>query len=81
MSGLLEQQDDFLEMFRTTHTLQRQALLRIIDKSQLEALREIAHNVIKGNVILSPSDKSRLKKYKKVLRVLGRKSTKRQNKL
>jgi hypothetical protein len=45
-------------------------LLRTIDKSQLKALSGIAHNVIKGSVILSPSDKNRLKKYKKVLSVL-----------
>jgi len=56
-------------------------LLRNIDKSQLKALSEIAHNVIKGSVIMSPSDKNRLKKYKKVLSVLGRKSTKKRVKL
>jgi hypothetical protein len=55
--------------------------LRTIDKSQLKALSGIAHNVIKGSVILSPFDKNRLKKYKKVLSVLGRKSTKRRDKL
>ena len=81
MSRLLEQQDHFLELLRTTRKLQRQALLRTIDKSQLKALSEIAHNVIKGSVILSPSDKNRLKKYKKVLSVLGRKSTTRRDKL
>jgi Zn-dependent oligopeptidase len=76
MSRLLEQQDHFLELLHTTRKLQRQALLRTIDKSQLKALSEIAHNVIKGSVILSPSDKNRLKKYNKVISVLGRKSTK-----
>ena len=81
MSLLLEQQDHFLELLRTTRKLQRQALLRTIDKSQLKALSEIAHNVIKGSVILSPSDKNRLKKYKRVLSVLGRKSTKVRDKL
>ena len=81
MSRLLEQQDHFLELLRTTRKLQRQALLRTIDKSQLKALSEIIHNVIKGSIILSPSDKNRLKKYKKVLSVLGRMSTKRRDKL
>jgi Zn-dependent oligopeptidase len=81
MSRLLEQQDHFFKLLRTTCKLQRQTLLRTIDKSQLKALSEIAHNVIKGSVILSSSDKNRLKKYKKVLSVLGRKSTKRRDKL
>ena len=81
LSRFLEQQDHFLELLRTTRKLQRQALLRNIDKSQLKALSEIAHNVIKGSVIMSPSDKNRLKKYKKVLSVLGRKSMKRRDKL
>jgi hypothetical protein len=57
MSRLLEQQNHFLELLRTTRRLQRQALLRTIVKSQLKPLSEIAHNVIKGSVILSPSDK------------------------
>jgi Zn-dependent oligopeptidase len=70
MSRLLEQQDHFLELLRTTRKLQRQALLRTIDQSQLKALSEIIHNVIKGSIILSPSDKNRLKKYKKVLSTL-----------
>jgi hypothetical protein len=60
---------------------QRQALLRTIVKSQLKALSEIAHNVINGSVILSPSDKNKLKKCKRVLSVLGRKLTKRWDKL
>ena len=81
MSRLLEQQDHFLELLRTTRKLQRQALLRTIVKSQLKALSEIAHNVIKGSVILSPSDKNRLKKCMRVLSVLGRKLTKRRDKL
>jgi hypothetical protein len=81
MSRLLEQQSHFLEFLRTTRKLQRQALLRTIDKSQLKALSEIAHNVIKGSVILCRPIKNRLKKYKKVLSILGRESTKRRDKL
>jgi hypothetical protein len=70
--GRLLEQDHFLELLRTTRKLQRQTLLRTIDKLQLKALSEIAHNVIKGSVILSPSDKNRMKKNKKVLSVLGK---------
>ena len=41
MSRFLEQ-----ELLRTTRKLQRQGLMRTIDKSQLKALSEIAYNVI-----------------------------------
>ena len=62
MSRLLEQQDHLLELLRTTRKLQRIALLRTIDKSQLKSLSKIAHNVIKRSVSLSPSDKKQTEK-------------------
>lgn len=56
MSRLLEDQVHFLQLLRTTKKEQRKALLNTIDKSQLKVLNEIAHNVIKGTIDLSPSD-------------------------
>ena len=73
MSRLLEQQDHFLELLRTTRKLQIQALLRTIVKSQLKALSEIAHNVIKGSVILSPSDKKQTEEVQEGAERLGKK--------
>lgn len=81
MSRLLEDQVHFLELLRNTNKLQRKALLTTIDKQQLKALSEIAHNIIKGSVNLNPTDKNRLKKYKKILSTLGKKSSTRRAKL
>ena len=52
-----------------------------INKPQLKALSEIAHNVLKGIVTLSPSEKVKLKRYKKILTLLGRKRLTRREKL
>ena len=79
MSRLLEDQVHFLELFRTTNTLQRKGLLKTIDKPQLKAT--IAHNIIKGSVTLNPNDKNKLKKYKKILSILGKKTSTRRAKL
>lgn len=81
MSRLLEDQVHFLQLLRTTKKDQRKALLKTIDKSQLKALSEIAHNVIKGTIDLSTSDKVKLKRYKKILSILGRKSSTRRERL
>ena len=53
MSRLLEGQVHFLQLLRTTKKDQRKALINTIDKSQLKALSEIVHNVIKGTIDLS----------------------------
>lgn len=81
MSRLLEDQVHFLELFRTTNKLQRKGPLETIDKPQLKALSEIAHNIIKGSVTLNPNDKKKLKKYKKILSILGKKTSTRRVKL
>lgn len=48
-------------------------MLITINKPQLKALSEIAHNVLKGIVTLTPLEKVKLKRYKKILTLLGRK--------
>lgn len=81
MSKLLEDQVHFLGMLQTASKEQRKALLKTIDKQQLKALSEIAHNVIKGTVVLSTEEKKKLKKYKKLITILGRKSRTRRDRL
>lgn len=81
MSRLLEDQRYFLHLLRTTNKDQRKALLNTIDKSQLKALSEIAHNVIKGTIVLTPSEKAKLKRFKKIIAILGRKSSTRKERL
>lgn len=75
MSRLLENQVHFLELLRTAKKDQRKSLLKTINKLQLKALSEIAHNVIKGTIVLSSDDKIKLRGYKKILTTLGRKSS------
>ena len=81
MSQLIEEQWHFLEVLRTCNKKQKRALLKTIDKKQLNALSEIAHNVIIGTIILTPIEKNRLKKYKKILTILGKKKATRRERL
>ena len=69
------------ELLRTTKKVQKKVLLQTIDKSQLKALSEIAHNVVKGTIALTPSDKTKLKRYKKNLSIVGRTSSTRRERL
>jgi hypothetical protein len=58
MSRLIEDQGHFLQLLHSTSKLQRKALLTTITKPQLKTLCEITHNVLKGTVVLSPSEKN-----------------------
>lgn len=55
---------------------QRVALLRTADKNLIKCICECALNVLHGVVELKDSQKIRLKKHKKILRVLTKKSEK-----
>jgi len=81
MSWLIEDQGHYLQLLQSTSTLRRKALLTTITKPQLKALCEITHNVLKGTVELSPSEKKTLKRYKKILTLLGEKKSTRREKL
>ncbi|CAG2196395.1 unnamed protein product [Mytilus edulis] len=81
MSRLLDTHHHFLHLLRTAKKDQRKALLKTIDKSQLKALCEIAHNIIKGTIVLTPSEKLRLKRFKKIINILGRKSSTRKERI
>ena len=81
MSRLIEDQIHFLELLRTAKKEQRKALLKTVDKLQLKALSEIAHNVIKGTIVLTPSDRTKLRRFKKIIDILGRKSSTRKERL
>lgn len=81
MSRLLDTHQHFLHLLRTAKKDQRKALLKTIDKSQLKVLSEIAHNVIKGTIVLTPSEKVKLKRFKKIISILGRKTSTRKDRL
>lgn len=73
MTSWLDREVHFLELLRTCGRTQGQALLSTIDKSQLRALSEIAHNVIKGTIVLDVNQKKKLKRYKRIITRLGKK--------
>jgi len=81
MSQLVEDNRHFLCLISSTTISQRKALLNSITQSQLKAVSEIVHNVIRGTVPLTYLEKSELKKYKKTLLILGRKKSTKREKL
>lgn len=52
-----------------------QAILKGADKDLLQCLSECAHNVLQGNIPLSPHQKARLTKYKQKLRQVANRNT------
>ncbi|CAC5391246.1 unnamed protein product [Mytilus coruscus] len=80
MSRLLEHHQLFLHLLWLAKKDQPKALLTTIDKSQLKALSEIAPNVTKGTIVLTSAEKLRLKRFKNIISVLGRKSSRRKRK-
>ena len=55
--------------------------MNCITRQQLKAISEIVHNVIKGTVPVTHSEKLKLEKHKKELLILGRKKSIRRDKV
>ena len=55
-------------------------MLKGADKGLLKCLSECAHNVLQGNVPLGVTQKKKLKKYKKELKLLRKKTSKEKDK-
>ena len=71
MGDLIRQQRYFLQLFVQTSSTQRKALLDTVTHPQLRALSEIAHNIIRGKVTLTPSDQAQLKRNRRLIHLLG----------
>ena len=71
MSHRLRQNIDFLSVLAKCNKKQRTALLEHCDKELILTLSEIAVNVLKGVVKLTPSQKAKLNRFKKHLRTLA----------
>jgi len=52
----------------------REALIKKASSDNIDALSEVALNVLKGNLELSKTEKKKLQRHKKKLRVLGRRN-------
>ena len=70
-SDRLRQNIDFLSVLAKCNKKQRIALLEHCDKELILTLSEIAVNVLKGVVKLTPSQRAKLNRFKKHLRTLA----------
>ena len=68
---LLKEHRHFLKLFGQTDSAQRKALLRTITAGQIKALSEVAHNIIKFRMVLTPSEKVLLRRSRRQLYILG----------
>ena len=62
-----------LRALRTAKPLQANAIIRHSDYDLIKVLCECAHNVLKGNVPLTPRQKANLRRHKNALRLLTNK--------
>ena len=75
MSGRMKTQALFLQvLIKTKNAKLRKAILEHADPELIKALCECAHNILQGNVQMTPLEKTRLRKYKSKLRLIARKN-------
>ena len=75
MSGRMKKQAVCLQMLiKTKNAKLRKAILEHADPELIRALCECAHNILRGNVQMTPQEKERLRKYQTKLRLLARKN-------
>lgn len=82
MSRLIRNNRNFLCLFSSTAIPQRKTLVNCTTRQQLRVISEIVHNMIKGTVPVTHSEKMKLEeKHKKALLILGRKKSTRRDKV
>lgn len=70
------QHADFLSLIkRSKNKKQRDKLVELANKSQIDSISEIIINVLRGTIALSRVQQGRLQRYKNCLRMLALKST------
>ena len=75
MSGRMKKQAVCLQMLiKTKNAKLRKAILEHADPELIRALCECAHNILRGNVKMTPREKTRLRKYQTKLRLIARKN-------
>lgn len=75
MSRRLRKHANILQTLNKCHPSVRKLIINNADKDLTNCLGECAHNILKGNVNLSQSEKTRLKKYKTHLRKVANKKS------
>jgi len=72
MSRNVKQQFAFIQLLADNKSSnQRNLLLKSITRDQLLALSEIALNLLRGVLVLSPANKKKLSKHKSFIRLLS----------
>ena len=71
MSDRMKRNMDFLTVLARCNKKQRQAILEHCDKDLILVICELAINTLKGVVKLTPSQKARLRRFRKQLRTLA----------
>ena len=61
-------------LIKTKNAKLRKAILEHADAELIRALCECAHNILRGNVQMTPREKTRLRKYQTKLRLIARKN-------
>lgn len=61
----------FIKMLASSHDKQRDSLLKTMNASQMEALRQIVNNILEGTLILSPNKIKSLHKHRTHLRTFA----------
>lgn len=72
---LLKTQLDLLKVIGSARTPYRTAILQHADKNLVHVLCEIIHNVLKGNLKIPQEDKEKLRKFRRTLYTLLKKSS------
>lgn len=71
MSTLIKRNAPLLKLLSKSKPHAVRAIIKDSDKSLVNSLCECALNVLEGRVKLSPTQKKKLKKHKKILRALA----------
>lgn len=71
MVELVRKQRHFLQLLAQTTPKQRKQLLKTVTRDQLRAIAQIAHNIIRSIIVLSPADKDKLKRHRRLIHLLG----------
>jgi hypothetical protein len=73
MTVLVRQQRHFLKLLVGTTPGQRKALLKTITRNQVKAVCQIAYNILRFTIQLTPSEKAKLKRRRSFIYLLGSK--------
>jgi hypothetical protein len=72
MSRLVRKHSPFFKLLLTTTSkLQRKVLLDSITNDQLRALTEVTVNLLQGVLPVTPDHRQKLKKYRRLIRLIG----------